>query len=134
MSRAAGIRACTRYSSGVTPAERRDALLGAAVWAAVLALAAWSVWQRWALLDSTPYPVGVDGWYYPIQVRALLERGELAYPAAPLTFWLMAPLALLTDPIVAAKIVAAVGGGVVAVPAFLLGRRVGGIAPVSMRP
>lgn len=116
-------------------AERRDALLGAAVWAAVLALAAWSVWQRWELLDSTPYPVGVDGWYYPIQIRALLERGELAYPAAPLTFWLMAPVALVTDPITAAKIIAALGGGVVGIPAFLLGRRVGGIAaPVSLKP
>jgi hypothetical protein len=94
----------------------------------VLALAAWSVWQRWELLDSTPYPVGVDGWYYPIQVRALLERGELAYPAAPLTFWLMAPVALISDPITAAKIIAALGGGIVAVPAFLLGRRVGGLA------
>ena len=103
-------------------------LLGAAAWAAVLALAAWSVWHRWELLDSTPYPVGVDGWYYPIQIRALLEHGELAYPAAPLTFWLMAPLALVTDPFTAAKLVAAVGGGVVAVPAFLLGRRVGGLA------
>lgn len=112
----------------MSPAERRDALLGAAVWAAVLALAAWSVWQRWELLDSSPYPVGVDGWYYPIQIRALLERGELAYPAAPLTFWLMAPVALVTDPITAAKIIAALGGGVVAVPAFLLGRRVGGVA------
>ncbi|HUQ02241.1 MAG TPA: glycosyltransferase family 39 protein [Kofleriaceae bacterium] len=110
------------------PPDRRDALLGAAVWAAVLALAAWSVWQRWELLDSSPYPVGVDGWYYPIQVRSLLERGELAYPAAPLTFWLMTPVALVTDPITAAKIIAALGGGVVAVPAFLLGRRVGGVA------
>jgi hypothetical protein len=112
----------------VIPPDRRDALLGAAVWAAVLALAAWSVWQRWTLLDATPYPVGVDGWYYPIQVRALLERGELAYPAAPFTFWLMAPVALVTDPITAAKIIAALGGGAVAVPAFLLGRRVGGAA------
>lgn len=100
----------------------------------MLALAAWSVWQRWELLDSSPYPVGVDGWYYPIQIRALLERGELAYPAAPLTFWLMAPVALVTDPITAAKIIAALGGGIVAVPAFLLGRRVAGAAPVSMRP
>jgi uncharacterized membrane protein len=101
--------------------------LGIAVWAAVLALAAWSVWQRWELLDSTPYPVGVDGWYYPIQIRSLLERGELAYPAAPLTFWLMTPVALVTDPITAAKIIAALGGGIVALPAFLLGRRVGGL-------
>ncbi len=121
--------------SSTASSERRDALLGAAVWAAVLALAAWSVWHRWELLGASPYPVGVDGWYYPIQIRALLERGELAYPAAPLTFWLMAPVALLTDPFTAAKLVAAVGGGLVAVPAFLLGRRVGGVAaPVSLKP
>ncbi len=109
-------------------AGQRDPLLGAAAWAAVLALAAWSVWQRWEVLGATPYAVGVDGWYYPIQVRSLLERGELAYPAAPLTFWLMTPIAALTDPITAAKVIAALGGGLVAVPAFLLGRRVGGVA------
>ncbi len=97
--------------------------------AMVLALTAWSIWQRWELLSATPWPVGVDGWYYPLQIRALLERGELAYPAAPLTFWLMAPIAaLLDDPIAAAKLVAAVGGGLVALPAYALGRRVGGLA------
>ncbi|MBE7452335.1 MAG: glycosyltransferase family 39 protein [Kofleriaceae bacterium] len=108
--------------------EHRERLLAAGAWAAVLALAAWSTWHRWALLTESPYPVGVDGWYYPIQLRSLLERGELAYPAAPLTFWLMAPVAALTDPIVAAKVIAALGGGLVGVPAFLLGRRVGGVA------
>ncbi len=112
----------------LTVPKHRDAVLGAAAWSAVLALAAWSVWQRWELLTVSPYPVGVDGWYYPIQVRSLLERGHLAYPAAPLTFWLMAPLAAVTDPIVAAKVIAALGGGLVALPAFLLGRRAGGIA------
>jgi hypothetical protein len=95
----------------------------------VLALAAWSAWQRWEVLSATPWPVGVDGWYYPLQLRALLERGELAYPAAPLTFWLMAPIAaLLDDPIAAAKLVAAVGGALVALPAYARGRRAGGLA------
>ena len=107
----------------------RDRAVEAACWAAVIALTAWSAWQRWEVLTLSPYPVGVDGWYYPIQIRALLERGELAYPAAPLTFWLMAPIAWICgDPIVAAKVVAAGGGALVAVPAFLLGRRVGGLA------
>ena len=94
----------------------------------MVGLVVWSAWQRWTLLAATPYPVGVDGWYYPIQIRALLERGELAYPAAPLAFWLMTPIAALSDPIVAAKVVAAVGGALVALPAFLLGRRIGGLA------
>lgn len=110
-----------------TPA-RDDRLIGAVVWTAVLGLVAWSAWHRWQVLSATPYPLGIDGYFYATQVRALIEDGSLAYPAAPLTFWLMAPVALVSDPITAVKLVAAVVGALAAVPAFLLGRRVGGRA------
>ena len=109
--------------------ERRSPLsIAAAVapWIAVVALASWSAWHRWHLLDATPHPVGIDGYFYSIQVRSLLEQGQLAYPAAPFTFWLMALASALTDPIVGPKLVAAVAGAAIAIPAFLLGRRVGG--------
>lgn len=97
-----------------------------AVALAVLGLAAWSCWQRWQLLASTPFPVGVDGYFYPLQLRALLETGHLAYPAAPLAFYLLAPFAAVTDPITGAKLGAAVYGALIAVPAYGVGKRLGG--------
>jgi hypothetical protein len=96
-----------------------------AVRIAVLAMVAISAWQRWQVLDATPYPVGVDGYFYPIEIRALLEHGTLAYPASPLTFWWMAPFALVTDPIVGAKLGAAIGCALIGVPAYFAGRRLG---------
>jgi hypothetical protein len=92
---------------------------------AVLAMVAISAWQRWQILDATPYPVGVDGYFYPIEVRALLEHGALAYPASPLTFWWMAPFALVTDPIAGAKLGAAIGCALIGVPAYFAGKRLG---------
>lgn len=81
--------------------------------------------ERWAMLSSTPFPVGVDGYFYPVQLRSLLETGSLQYPAAPLAFWLMAPLAALTDPITGAKLGAALFGALVALPAYGVGARLG---------
>lgn len=93
---------------------------------ALLALVALSVRERWAELGSSPFPIGVDGYFYPIQLRALLETGRLEYPSAPLALWLMAPLAALTDPITGAKLGAAIWGAAIAVPAYALGARLGG--------
>jgi hypothetical protein len=95
-------------------------------WLAVAALVAASAWWRWEFLTGSPYPLGIDGYYYPVQLRSLLESGELHYPASPLAFWLMAPLAWALGPIAGAKLGAAVGGALVAVPAYGLGRRFGG--------
>jgi hypothetical protein len=89
------------------------------------ALVAWSFWQRWTLLAGSPFPVGIDGYFYPIQLRSLLEDGRLAYPASPLAFWLMAPLAAVTDPIVGAKLGAALFGALIAVPAYGVGALLG---------
>jgi len=47
------------------------------------------------LLFSTPYMPGVNGAYYLIQARAVLERGVLGLPDLPLTFYLQAGLACL---------------------------------------
>lgn len=120
----------TPSAAGPRPARRLDveAVIGLAAWAAVIGLGAWSAWQRWQVMASSPYPIGIDGYYYPIQLRSLLERGHLAYPASPLAFWLMLPLAALTDPVTGAKLGAALGGAAIVVPAFLVGRRLGGTA------
>src|SRR5689334_3792341 len=94
----------------------------AGVWMAVWGLVGLSAWGRWEFLTSSPYPLGVDGYYYPVQLRSLLEDGTLYYPASPLAFWAMAPLAAWLGPVAGAKLGAAVGGALVAVPAFGLGR------------
>jgi hypothetical protein len=97
----------------------------AAIAAALAALIALSFAERWQLLSASPFPIGIDGYFYPIQLRALLETGALQYPSAPLTFWLMAPLAAATDPITGAKLGAALYGALIALPAYGLGARLG---------
>lgn len=87
---------------------------------------AWAFFARLALLTSSPYPLGIDGYFYPLQVRALLDGGELYYPASPMITWLMAPLAAATDPITGAKLGAALAGALAPLPVYLLGRRLGG--------
>ncbi len=94
--------------------------------AALAALVAYSFHERWELLTASPFPIGVDGYYYPIQLRALLETSWLRYPAAPVAFLLMAPFAAATDPITGAKLAAALYGALIALPAYGLGARLGG--------
>jgi hypothetical protein len=98
-------------------------LLGALCAAAVGALVLWQYLARIRFLNVTPYPVGIDGYYYPIQVRSLLETGSLHYPSAPLALWLMAPVAWFAGAIEAAKIVAALGTACAAIPAYFIGKR-----------
>lgn len=45
------------------------------------------------LLFGTPYMPGVNGAYYLVQARSLLERGALGIPDMPLTFYVHAALA-----------------------------------------
>jgi hypothetical protein len=99
----------------------RERWIQIAVAAALLALVAYGSWQRWRMLAVSPFPLGVDGYYYPIQLRSLLETGTLQYPASPLTFWFMMPFAAATDPIIGAKLGAAIGGALVAIPAYGVG-------------
>ena len=97
-----------------------------AIAAALAALVAWSFWIRWSILSETPFPVGIDGYFYPIQLRSLLEHGELAYPASPLAFWLLLPFADATDPIIGVKLGAAIFTSLVALPAYGVGVRLSG--------
>ncbi|MFY1829261.1 hypothetical protein ACN47A_25310 [Myxococcus fulvus] len=89
----------------------------------VLGCFVWAFAVRFRFLSETPYPVGVDGYYYAIQVRSLLESGHLFYPASPLVFWWMVPFTALTDPIVGVKLGAAAGTAAIVFPAYLLIRR-----------
>jgi len=104
----------------------KPAVATSAAVVALGALVAWSFWLRWDVLTSSPFPLGIDGYYYPVQVRGLLAHGHLVHPASPLAFWWMAPFALATDPIAGAKLGAALGGALVALPAYGVGARLGG--------
>ncbi len=106
-------------------APRRSWIAIAAIGGALVALVVWSCWQRWQILDDTPFPVGIDGYFYPIQLRAILERHELAYPDFPFAFLLMTPFAAATDPLVGAKLAAAVYGALIVLPAYGVGARLG---------
>src|ERR1043165_994711 len=102
-----------------------DPAIRVAITVGLIALTAYSAWQRWQALTVSPFPLGVDGYFYPIQVRALMEQHTLQYPASPLTFYFMLPFAEATDPIIGAKLGAAIGGALIAVPAYLVGARLG---------
>lgn len=104
---------------------KRERLWQLGVAIALAALVAWSFSLRWSVLSMSPFPLGIDGYFYPIQVRALLEDGALQYPSSPLTFWFMLPFAAATDPIVGAKLGAALGGALIALPAYAVGARFG---------
>lgn len=94
--------------------------------AALTALVAATFWRRYQFLLDSPYPTGIDGYFYAVQLRSLLDSGELFYPSSPLALWLMAPLAAVTDPITGAKLGAALFTALAVVPVYFLGRRLGG--------
>ncbi len=68
-----------------------------ALWAIIVAGVAVRAW----LLFSTPWMPGINGAYYLVQARALLERGALGIPDMPLVFHLHAALAWLISAVFA---------------------------------
>lgn len=103
----------------------RDPVPAWALVAALVAVIAWVGWRRYQFLASSPYPFGVDGFFYPVQLRAILESGGLHYPAAPLTFYLFAPLAAVGGPMWAVKVGAAVATALIAAPIAGVARELG---------
>ncbi|MFN0247133.1 MAG: hypothetical protein ACKV2T_09495 [Kofleriaceae bacterium] len=121
-----GDRVDSSSTEGAESSTRRGRWIAACVLlGALLTLFALTFWRRWQILDETPFPVGIDGYFYPTHLRALLEHGELAYPDFPVAFLLMAPFAAATDPIVGAKLAAAFYGALIVLPAYGLGARLG---------
>ena len=94
--------------------------------AAVVALSVVVAWVRLRALQDSPYPTGIDGYWYLIQVRSLLERGHLHFPSAPLVPWLMAAAAPFLGLVLAVKTIAALGSALLVVPSYALARRLTG--------
>ena len=100
--------------------------------AALLAVVAAGVAARAWLLWSTPLVPGMNGGYYLVQARALLEHGRLGIPDLPLTFLLQAGIAKLLQGVAGRGLEASILFSVrlcdallpplVALPVFLLGR------------
>ncbi|HEU5060825.1 MAG TPA: glycosyltransferase family 39 protein [Kofleriaceae bacterium] len=106
--------------------NRGEPLPGWLVAGALALLAAWTFRDRWQFLTATPYPTGVDGYWYAVQLRSILGGDGLYYPAAPLALWLMAPLAALAGPFTGAKLGAALASAALPLAVYPLGRRIGG--------
>jgi hypothetical protein len=103
-------------ASGRDVVQTRPAA-GLIVVTALLTVAAFVL--RLLVLFQDEAPRGLDGYYYAVQLRSLLETGRLYYPGMPLAFWLLAPFAALTNPIVGTKIGAAFFASL-AIPAIVL--------------
>lgn len=119
-------------SAPATPGPALQRLQPAAVAAALLALAMFVAWRRYQQLAESPFPLGIDGYFYPIQVRAILETGFIDSPAPPLAFYLMAPFAWCTDPIVGAKLGAAWWCAAAVFPAYGIAHRLSGYRTTAL--
>jgi len=102
-------------------------------WIAVSLVALTAMVERGWLLFRTPLMPGMNGAYYLVQTRALIEQGKLGIPDLPLTFYIDAALAkiiqLLTNAplepsiLLAVKLEDAILPALVALPVFALVRR-----------
>jgi hypothetical protein len=79
--------------SSALPASPNQSEFRPVYW--LLCLVAAAIAARAWLLFSTPLVPGMNGAYYLVQARSLLEHGRLGIPDLPLTFWLHASLARL---------------------------------------
>ena len=93
---------------------------------AVAAIVTIAFVARWRYIDSSPNPLGIDGFYYPIQLQSLLHDHRLYYPASPMVFWLMLPGAWALGPIAGAKLGGTLGTALAAAPVYAIVRRATG--------
>ena len=94
--------------------------------AAIVTIVTIAFVARWRFLNSSPYPLGIDGFYYAIQLRSLLHDHRLYYPASPMAFWLMLPGAWALGPIAGAKFGGPLGTALAAAPVYAIVRRATG--------
>ncbi len=74
---------------------------------ALFLAATFGAWLDAAALFQTPYAAGADGYYYVLQIEALLTRGQFYFPTqTPLILYALAGVSQLTgDPVVSVKVV-----------------------------
>lgn len=63
----------------------------------ILVITLLAVFFRARLILPGPLLPGINGGYYPVMVRELLNHGSLPFPDHPLTFWIEAALAKILD-------------------------------------
>lgn len=100
----------------------RETVWVVALAVAVAGLVGAAAWARLGVLSAYPEPVGVDGYWYAVQLRSLLEEGRTADPALPAALWFLAPFAAALGPIDGLKLGAAIGVSLHVLTAFALGR------------
>ena len=104
-----------------------------AAWFAVAAIVVAAFIVRWRFLATTsPWPLGLDGFYYAVQMRSLVRDHQLYYPASPMVFWLLLPPVWALGPIAGVKFGAALGTALAAIPVYAIvtratGQRVAGV-------
>jgi hypothetical protein len=101
---------------------RRETVWVVALACALAGLVGAAAWARLGVLSAWPEPVGVDGYWYAVQLRSLLEQGRTADSTLPAALWFLAPFAAALGPIGGLKLGAAIGVSLHALTAFALGR------------
>ncbi|HEY5000684.1 MAG TPA: hypothetical protein VII15_02475 [Candidatus Cryosericum sp.] len=102
-------------------------------WVSLAMVVLGAIAVRASVLFGTSLMPGMNGAYYLVQVRAVIEKGHLGEHDMPLVFWLQAGLALLVKAVgrldlepaivLASKLFDSVVPALAAVPAFLLAIR-----------
>ncbi len=93
---------------------------------ALLSVAAWVLGFVFLYypMSSTPLVPGIDGPYYIVQVKHLLERGGMKYPDPPLAFYIMALVTILCrDVFTAVELTSSAVTALTALPTYALIKR-----------
>ncbi len=111
-------------------------------WLLIAALILLTAWLRARISGSSPLLPGINGGYYPLLVRNLIETGSLRYPDTPLVYWIQAPLSLFirlfqgqdTDSavIMASRLFDAIVPALTCIPVYLFSRKVLNDKPDSL--
>ena len=107
--------------------------VGRGEWAIVISVSAVVALIYALTLFRFPIMYGIDGPYYLIQVRAILETGMMSYVDPPLCFYFFAALTLLLgDSTLAIKIGTALFCALTVFPSYLIGKKLTSSVPAAV--
>jgi len=107
--------------------------IGRAEWAIVASISAVVALVYVLTLFRFPIMYGIDGPYYLIQVRAILETGTMSYADPPFCLYFFAALTLLFgDSTLAVKIGTALFCALTVFPSYLIGKRLTSSVPAAV--